>query len=71
MRLVFDTARIPRTTTRTEWESIWRWKRQTEKQFESALAERLRFVALYGTSHPEMCQRIADDLANPPVLLYP
>lgn len=72
--LIFDRARIPRTTTREQWRAIWRWKRATEKELakhEEEMRDRLQLLAAYGTTHPELLSGYIDRMANPPVMIYP
>jgi hypothetical protein len=72
-RLIFQPHRIPRTTTREEWQDIWRWRRVTErtlndwaKKHRQILAKHAEDGMIFGFS-----TLMIEDLINPPVLIYP
>lgn len=70
MQLLFVDEAVPRTTTRTEWHTLYRWKRRTERRLARATERQLANLAAFGTTHPE-AWRIADDIVNPPLIVYP
>lgn len=65
MRLVFDHARIPRTTTRAEWREIDRWRRGTEAACRKADEQLFSYVGAFGSA------ALAEKLINPPICIYP
>lgn len=72
MRLIFDSTRIPRSTTRQEWKGIWRWKRLTEKALSKEEAQMRENLAIYGTTLPlTVKEDMYNRLINPPVIIYP
>lgn len=71
MKLYIEIQKLPRSTTQAEWKKLWRWKRQTERKLAEEVGKRLEFLAVYGTTHPELYKRIADDIVNPPLLWAP
>lgn len=71
MILAFNPAKIPRTTTRSAWRDIWRWKRETEKRLREHVERQREMLILYGTTHPELARDISERLIYPPVVHYP
>lgn len=69
LRLSFNPAALPRTTTREQWRAIWRWKRETEKAFRREHDQRVQNLIAYGNTHPEIFKSLADELINPPILV--
>lgn len=69
--LIFRADAIPRTTTREQWREIHRWKRETEKKLREAAELRMRNLAAFGTTHPELLRGYMDEIINPPVMYYP
>lgn len=77
LALMFDQTKLPRTMKRTEWQSIYRWKRQTQKQlreFAEREAEVLRAAAVeaatFGTSIIGL-DHMVDGLIHPRLLIGP
>lgn len=74
-QLIFDRDRIPRTTTRAEWRAIDRWRRVTERQLREDVQKAVDNLVLFGTTHPDLFKKRADELALfisfPPVMMYP
>lgn len=69
MKLIFQPDRIPRSTGRHEWISIWRQKRVITKQLAESEVVRLRVARdIYPN---ERYARVMDEIINPPIMVFP
>lgn len=71
IRLLFNAAAIPRTTTREQWREIDRWRRVTERTLRAERDRQIANMITYGTSHPELLGDFIDRAINPPIMVYP
>jgi hypothetical protein len=68
MKLAFVSNKLPRTITKAEWKTLWRWKRVMEKELkkhEDVMIEAAKQMLIYGQARV----RIIDDLINPPLMV--
>lgn len=70
MQLFFNTHSIPRTTSRKEWNRIWRHKRLLERDCKNILEQRIKNLR-----QDNLPDKIKEDLlnlvVNPPVVVFP
>lgn len=76
MKLLFQSERILRTTTRSEWRKIDRWRRVTQReltQHEGAIVAEVRKaqndIMAFGSA--TIRQEAVDRIINPPLMIYP
>lgn len=71
MILVFNPERLSRSTTRQQWQEIWRWKRTTEQRLKRSLEEQIALLSIYGATMPYTIRNEKIDvIVNPPLLMY-
>lgn len=72
MILVFEPKRLSRSTTRQQWQEIWRWKRLIEQRLKKSIEEQVALLSIYSSSMPATIreERI-DVIVNPPIFIYP
>ena len=75
-RLVFNADKIARTTTRSEWREIDRWRRVTQRELSkhdaamiAMLREPLSDLAAFGQA--QMRADVIQSIVNPPIMVYP
>lgn len=75
IKLIFQSERIPRTTTRAEWRRMWQWKRSTERIMDDiaernreAINKSIEEVLIYGHSTIKID---IDGMINPAIMIYP
>jgi len=72
IQLSFDPSAFPRTTTRSEWKDIWRWKRETEKKIAATMKSQMDNFRIYGSTWaPFMQEEFIQRVINPPIMMHP
>lgn len=83
MKLIFQSDHIPRTTTRTEWRKIDRWRRVCQAQLRDIEAAQRACLTDLAADTDLISERVKrrfysdirsgliDRLINPPLMVYP
>lgn len=83
MKLIFQSDRIPRSTTRTQWRAIDRWRRLCEAQLRdiedgqrATLADLAADIDMIQNrtrraAYSAIRAQLTDRIINPPVVVYP
>lgn len=67
MKLYWDPKLLSRSTTRQQWKEMYGWSRKVTKIMKAEMEYRMANAMLYGTTHPELW----DKITNPPLLIGP
>ncbi len=72
MYLVFNQEKIPRSTTKEQWQRIFRWKRETDKILKEEVDKQINNFIVYGSTIPQYIKDdMVDRIVNPPIMVYP
>ena len=72
LALLFNQRAIPRSTMRSEWREIDRWRRKTQREIDRLTMNGREAMQNFGAfGHTEMHIQLAERMINPPVLVFP